>query len=73
MTSQTGKQKIAIHMLPNISRNKVNKTMKYGQLIEYYLKNTFFLKKKKSFTKCGGETVARQFSKKSRLLVSLGQ
>ena len=39
MTSQSGKQTIAIHILPNMSRSKGNQTMKFGQLIE-----TFFLK-----------------------------
>ena len=34
MTSQPGKQTIAIHMLPNISRSKGNQTMRFGQLIE---------------------------------------
>ena len=28
-----GKQTIAIHILPNISRRKGNQTMKFGQLI----------------------------------------
>ena len=34
MTSQTGKQIIAIHVLPNISRSKGNQKMKSGQLID---------------------------------------
>ena len=34
MKSQQGKQTIAIHILPNISRTKANQTMKFGQLIE---------------------------------------
>ena len=33
MTSQSGKQKIAIQILLNISRNKDNQTMKFGQLM----------------------------------------
>ena len=41
MTSQTGEQAIAIHILPNISRIKDNQTMKFGQLIEYIKKNIF--------------------------------
>ena len=44
MTSQAGKQTIAIHILTNISRNKGNQTMKFGQLIEYHISETFFLK-----------------------------
>ena len=43
MISEHGKQNIAIHILPNISRSKRNQTMKFGQLIEY--SRTFFLKK----------------------------
>ena len=34
MTSQTRKQIITIHTLPNISRIKDNQTMKFGQLTE---------------------------------------
>ena len=41
MTSQPGKQTISILILPNISRNKGNQTMKSGQLIEY--EKNFFL------------------------------
>ena len=32
MTSQPGKQTIAIHVLSNISRSKRNQAMKFGQL-----------------------------------------
>ena len=35
MTLQPGKQTIAIHILPDISRSKGNQAMKLGQLIEY--------------------------------------
>ena len=35
MASQTGKQIILIYIYPNISRNKDNPAMKFGQLIEY--------------------------------------
>ena len=35
--------------------------MKSGQLIEYNLRNIFL---EKSYTKCGGETIPRPFSKK---------
>ena len=31
MTSQPGKQTIAIHIMPNISRGKGNQTMKFGK------------------------------------------
>ena len=32
------------HMLPNISRSNDNQTMKFGQLIEYDVRNSFFQK-----------------------------
>ena len=47
--------------MPNISRTKGNQTMKFGQLIEYNMKNIFL---EKSYTKCLGETIPRPFSKK---------
>ena len=44
MTSQPGLETIAIHILPNISQSKGNQTMKFGQLIEYNKRNSFFQK-----------------------------
>ena len=41
MTSQPGKQTIAIHILPNILKSKGNQIMKFGQLIEYNMSNIF--------------------------------
>ena len=70
MTSQPGKQIIAIHILPYISRSKENQIMKFCQLIEYNLRNTFL---EKSYTKYGGEISPRPFSKKSNLSISLDQ
>ena len=43
MTSQPGKQTIAIQAFPNISRSKSNQTIKFSRLIECNMKN-FFLK-----------------------------
>ena len=60
MTSQPGKQKIAIYTLPSISRTKNNPTMKFGQLIEYDMRKTFL---KKSYTKCGGKLFPDPFLK----------
>ena len=57
-------------MLPNISRNKGNQTMKFGQLTECNMRNIFL---EKSFTKCGGETSSRPFSEKLKLTISLDQ
>ena len=64
MTSQHGYEAIAIHILPNISRSKGNPTMKFGQFIEYSMRNVSV---KNSYTKCDGETIPRPFSKKSKL------
>ena len=44
MTSQTGLQAIAIHILPNISQSKGNQTIEFGQLIEYNKRNIFLQK-----------------------------
>ena len=41
MTSQPGKQTIAIHTFPNISRSKGSQTIKFGQSIEYNMRNIF--------------------------------
>ena len=70
MASQPGKQTIAIHILPSISRSKGNQTMKFGQLIDYNARNIFL---EKSYKTCGGGTIPRPFPKKSKLSVSLDQ
>ena len=57
-------------MLPNISRSKGDQTMKFGQLIEYNMRNIFL---EKSYTKCGRETSPRPFSEKLSLNISLDQ
>ena len=44
--------------------------MKFGQLIECNMRNIFL---EKLYTKCGGETSPRPFSKKSKLSISLDQ
>ena len=70
MTSQPGSQTIAIHIFPNISRSKGNQTMKFGQLIEYNIRNIFV---EKSYTKCARETIPRPLYKESKLSISLDQ
>ena len=70
MTLQPGKQTIAIYILPNISRNKDNQAIKFSQLIQYNMGNSFF---EKSYTKYGGETSPTCFSEKSELSISLNQ
>ena len=41
MTSQAGKQTITMHIFPNISISKNNQAIKFGQLIEYNMRNIF--------------------------------
>ena len=70
MTSQPGSQTIAIHILTKISISKENQAIKLRQLMYYNMRNIFL---EKSYTKCGGETILRSFSKKSKLSISLDQ
>ena len=51
MMPQTGKQTIAIHILPNIVRSKCYQAIRFGQLIEQNIRNNYI---EKSYTKCGG-------------------
>ena len=44
--------------------------MKFDQLIKHNMRNIFL---EKSNIKCGGETISRTFSKKSKLSISLDQ
>ena len=44
--------------------------MKFGQLIEYNMRNIFL---EKSYTKCSEELILRLFSKKSELSISMDQ
>ena len=57
-------------MFANISRSKDNQAIKFGQLIEYNMKNVPL---EKLYTKCGRETIPRPFSEKSKLSISLDQ
>ena len=56
--------------IPNISRNKENQAMKFGQLKEHNLRTIFL---EKSYTKCGREAGFRPFCKKSKLNISLDE
>ena len=50
MTSRSGQQRITIHILVNISRNKSNQSMELGQLIEHNVNKLVpypFIKKSK--------------------------
>ena len=53
-----------MHILPNISRGKGNQTTKFGQLMEYNMKN---ISVEKSYTTCAGETIPRPLSKKIKI------
>ena len=70
MTSQLGKQTIVIHISINISRIKGNQTIKFGQLIDYNMRNNFT---EKWYTKCGRETSLRTLSQKLKLSLPLDQ
>ena len=60
MTSQDAQQIIIIHILSNMSGSKVNQTTKFGQLIEYNMRNIFI---KKSSIKYCQEASPRPFYK----------
>ena len=70
MTPQPGYKTTAIHMFLTITRRKDNWTMKLGPLTEYNMRNIFL---EKSYRKCGGETISRTFSKRSKLSIPLDQ
>ena len=59
-----------MHIVPSIPRSKGNKTMKFGQLIEYNMRNIFL---EKLYTKCRGEASPRLFCKTSKLSIILDQ
>ena len=50
-----------------ISRKKDNQTVKFDQLLEYNMRKVFL---EKSFSKCGGETSPKPFSKKLDLWIN---
>ena len=64
MTSQHGKQTIAINVVPQNSRIKGNQTMKFCHLIEYNIRSIFL---KKLYTNCGGKPIPRTFSEKMKI------
>ena len=65
MTWQPGKQTNAINILRNISRYRINQTMEFGHLVEYNIRNIYL---NRSYTKCGGNTIPKVFSKNSNLI-----
>ena len=53
-----------------MSRRKGNQTMRFGQLIEYDMRNIFL---EKLYPKCYGEIILRFFSKKLKLSITLDE
>ena len=62
MTSQPGQQTIVIQILSNIVSSKDNQTIKFGQLIDCNMRNSFL---KKSCKNCGGGNSPRPFNDKN--------
>ena len=58
MASQTGKQTTTKYMLPNISRSNDSQTMKFSQLRQYNMRNSFL---QKSYRDSGRKTSLRPF------------
>ena len=54
----TARLTVTINILPNISRSKGIQTMKFGQLVEYNMRNIFL---EKPYVQCGGKTSPRPF------------
>ena len=70
ITSQTGIQIITIHVLSSISRSNGNKTIEFGQLIDYNIKN---LLHEKLCTKSDRQPSPRLFFRKYELSIFLNQ
>ena len=68
MMSHTEQQVITTHILLNILISKGNQKTKFGQLIEYNMRNIFL---EESGTKRVREASPRPFYKKSKLSISL--
>ena len=59
-----------MHILHNISRIKGNESIKFGQLIEYNMRNIFL---EKSHSKFGREASPKPSHKESKLSIHLNQ
>ena len=64
MASQPGKQVIAMHILPNISKSNENQTMKFRQLIKYSMRKSFLKNDTRNVIE---KHFPRPFSKKLKL------
>ena len=70
MTSQPEQQTTAVRILPNISRSKVNQTMKFVQLTGYNMRNNFL---EKLYTKSVRDTSHKPFPGNLKLSMALDQ
>ena len=68
--SLVNKQSQYTSHIAQYQKKKGSQTIKFDQLIKYNMRNTFV---EKSYTKSGGKTILRPFSKKSKLSISLYQ
>ena len=64
MAGQIGQQITTTLTLSNFSRSKDNQAIRFGQLIEYNMRNNFL---EKSYTKYSGEASPRHFYKKIKI------
>ena len=63
MTLQTETQRVVINLLPNTSKSKSNQTMKFGQSIEYNVKNIFLQKLSRKWGKRASSKPLLDFQK----------
>ena len=61
MVSQTGQLIITINIIPNISRSKGNRAMRFFRLLEYNMGNIYL---EKPYTRCCGIASLRPFYEK---------
>ena len=70
MTSEPGKQTIAIHYCPIYLKKWMQSDNEFCRLIEYNMRYSFL---EKSYIKSGGQTIPRPFFEKSKLKICLDQ
>ena len=65
--------KITIHTLPNISRSKDNQAIRFGQLIEYNMRNIFLQKSCRKWDSWARSRSSFVFNKASYEIKASGQ
>ena len=60
MTFWSCRKSTRLHIFPKFSKSKGKQAMRFGQLIEYNMRNIFF---DRSYRKCARETIPRSLSK----------